>query len=266
MKIFSRYSETVGRALTISELSHPNFTRRKALRKFKSRLIFREKRNSPKLDEKLLLENLNQGAILKENVASYQKRQDADATNRCRLVLLLDLGNSKQSKFIYDMRNQNLKTAKSIINDVRKQSIAKFTKQQERKKIIPKTSPLNFSDFLKMALRLTNCGITEIIVCAYNLYENGFISYPFTENSSYANMNTINRTLEILGKMPNYEEQIAYILQSIREQDFTFKMEGDHPQPSPIIPISEIQNTGDLDEKELTLYDIIAQCFLSTLS
>ena len=103
---------------------------------------------------------------------------------------------------------------------------------------------------------------SKTISIAENLYMNGYISYPRTDNTVYPSSIDIKEIVKMLGSCGEYSRMSEAVLaQEKIVASRGRKRSTDHP---PIYPTS-IARKGDLSSDEWKLYDLIVRRFICTL-
>lgn len=132
--------------------------------------------------------------------------------------------------------------------------------EEKVKKILPPV-PFNTTGLIVAANSL---GFTpaKTISVAENLYMNGFISYPRTDNTVYPNTIDLAGVAKKLGGVPEYKNAVRDILaQEKIVPSRGKKRTTDHP---PIYPTSAA-NKDSLSDDERKLYELVSRRFLCTL-
>ena len=121
-------------------------------------------------------------------------------------------------------------------------------------------SPFNTTEFLAVASRFMSP--SRAMNVAEELYMNGFISYPRTDNTVYPPSINLRRVLKTLsdGEFGDYAEKILR-REKIVPTRGRVKSE-DHP---PIYPTSPAKKS-DLKEEQWKIYELVVRRFLATLS
>ncbi len=131
---------------------------------------------------------------------------------------------------------------------------------QKTKKVWP-LPPFNTTQFLSEATKL-NLSAAQAMKVAENLYQEGWISYPRTENTVYPKSLHLRRHLELL-KDSELSKEISEILKQEKIWATKGKKETtDHP---PIHPI-KAATKDDLKGREWKIYELILRRFMVTVS
>ncbi len=132
---------------------------------------------------------------------------------------------------------------------------------ESKKRIIPKPIPFNTTAFLRAATAI-GFSAGEAMNSAEFLYQQGFTSYPRTDNSVYPP--TIDLK-EILNELKGNEE-FSPLAEKILSQEKITPSKGkeakDHP---PIYPVTLAQK-NQLSDRQWRIYELIVRRFLATLA
>ena len=132
--------------------------------------------------------------------------------------------------------------------------------QRERKKIDVPT-PFSTTDFLSAAASI-GVSPAKAMRIAENLYTQGFISYPRTDNTVYPKSLDLRSIAEALRAEPELGSYAARLLEKSRLTPSRGKRETtDHP---PIYPTGIVPENLSAEEKKV--YQLVVQRFLATLS
>jgi len=144
---------------------------------------------------------------------------------------------------------ENIKNAKT--------GIVKSLEKQE--KTIPKPAPFNTTSFLRAASSL-GIGTSQASSLAENLYQEGLISYPRTDNTVYPPSLDLKGILDKLSSNKVYKEYITEIVKKPLHPSRGDKETTDHP------PIHPVGYSDKLTGNSLKIYELIVRRFLATLS
>ena len=150
--------------------------------------------------------------------------------------------------------------AESIFKKVKdeKKALVKELKERERKDKPP--TPFNTTQFIRAANSM-GMQAARIMSIAEDLYTNGYISYPRTDNTVYPKGLDLRKTVEELGKGP-YKDASGHIL---KKSNITAtrgkKQTTDHP---PIYPTA-FATKAELGPEKFKVYDLVVRRFLATL-
>jgi DNA topoisomerase-1 len=150
--------------------------------------------------------------------------------------------------------------AESIFKKVKdeKKALVKELKERERKDRPP--TPFNTTQFIRAANSM-GMQAARIMSIAEDLYTNGYISYPRTDNTVYPKGLDLRKTVEELGKGP-YREASAHILKKSKITPTRGKKQTtDHP---PIYPTA-FATKAELGPEKFKVYDLVVRRFLATL-
>ncbi|MDG6224672.1 MAG: DNA topoisomerase I [Candidatus Thermoplasmatota archaeon] len=145
----------------------------------------------------------------------------------------------------------------SRIADARSALIVDVSERERIDKVPP---PFNTTSFIKAA---NNLGLSaaRIMSIAEDLYTNGYISYPRTDNTVYPPTLDLRDCVRTLNRGP-YSKEAEYILSKVRLVPSRGDKETtDHP---PIYP-TEYAELGQLSGDRFKVYDLIVRRFLATL-
>ena len=134
-------------------------------------------------------------------------------------------------------------------------------KVQRRREKPP--TPFNTTQFLAVASTLGFAAARAMSI-AEDLYTNGFISYPRTDNTVYPPSENLRELLEALAR-PNsvFEKEAKELLQKEKLTPTRGKTEAtDHP---PIHP-TEAVGRGELAKDQWAIYELIVRRFFATLA
>lgn len=136
------------------------------------------------------------------------------------------------------------------------------TNVESRKRVLSKPIPFNTTEFLRAA---TAIGMTagEAMNHAETLYQEGFISYPRTDNTVFRETIDIKGILEKLLAVKELSGLVEKILAMGKPNPSRGKKETtDHP---PIHPVMAVQKEK-LSEKQWKVYELVVRRFLAVLS
>jgi DNA topoisomerase-1 len=122
-------------------------------------------------------------------------------------------------------------------------------------------SPFNTTSFLRAAttLRIT---AAKVMAIAEELYTNGLISYPRTDNTVYPKTISMRYILEMLTKS-EFSEEAKEILTQEKIYPSRGKVTAtDHP---PIHPVG-VAKKGDLEHTHWKVYELVVRRFLATVA
>ncbi len=135
------------------------------------------------------------------------------------------------------------------------------TKLKKAEKVDSPPTPFNTTEFIRAA---SSIGFTasNAMRIAENLYMEGFISYPRTDNTVYPVSIDLQELIKIIGKGPfkRYAESLLKLpgLQPTRGKKETT----DHP---PIIPASYVEKSK-LKDDEWKIYELVVRRFFATFA
>jgi len=149
--------------------------------------------------------------------------------------------------------------AKLVFEKLSGQGVVSSIKESVRPLKPP--APLNTTALI-VAANALGFSPQKTINTAENLYMNGFISYPRTDNTVYPNTIDLREILNLLSANTEFKAMTDAVL-SLKEIKPTrgMKKTTDHP---PIYPASAAKR-GNLSEDEWKLYELIVRRFVCTL-
>ena len=138
--------------------------------------------------------------------------------------------------------------------------IGKVVKVTKKKRVLKRPLPFNTTSFLTT---VTSIGFSAVkaMSIAETLYQNGFISYPRTDNSVYPASLDLKEILFELVKVPELKEAVEKILLLKKIVPSAGKVSKDHP---PIHPVS-VASKQKLSSDQWKVYELVARRFLATL-
>uniref|UniRef100_A0A7J3M2G4 DNA topoisomerase 1 n=1 Tax=Archaeoglobus fulgidus TaxID=2234 RepID=A0A7J3M2G4_ARCFL len=153
---------------------------------------------------------------------------------------------------------KDLSSAKEAISRVGEFALVKNFETKRR--VESKPTPFNTTEFLREASAFMSPHVAMSV--AENLYINGYISYPRTDNTVYPESLDLLRIVEAL-KDSEFSKEAKKVL----EQETIVPSKGkkrttDHP---PIYPTS-VAKRGDLTKEEWIIYELVVRRFLATLA
>ena len=150
--------------------------------------------------------------------------------------------------------------AKEIFSKVKdaKEGVIIDVKERERTDRPP--VPFNTTQFIRAANNLS-LSAARIMSIAEDLYTNGYISYPRTDNTVYPRDLDLRKTVDSLAKGP-YMEAASHILSKEKiTATRGSKQTTDHP---PIYPTA-FATKAELGRERFKIYDLVVRRFLATL-
>jgi DNA topoisomerase-1 len=150
--------------------------------------------------------------------------------------------------------------ARSLFRIVDNASSARVKDITKKKRMDRPPIPFNTTEFIRAANTL-GMSASRIMSVAEDLYTNGFISYPRTDNTVYPKGLDLRQTVEILRK-GHYREACDHILKKSQITATRGKKETtDHP---PIYPTT-YATREELGPEKYKIYDLVVRRFLATL-
>lgn len=135
-------------------------------------------------------------------------------------------------------------------------SIVKKEKQKER------PIALNTVELMRVASAALSMGPHHAMTIAERLYTQGYISYPRTESTQYAESFDLKEVLRQQQNSPEWGAEVKKILQVGVSKPRKGHDAGDHP---PITPC-RAASRGELDGDSWKLYDYIVRHYIGTVS
>ncbi len=174
---------------------------------------------------------------------------------RIEALLESDIEASHSEGDIFDKKEADL-----IFGKVKDEKNAKVAELKERERNDKPPIPFNTTQFIKAA-NVMGMQAARIMSIAEELYTNGYISYPRTDNTVYPKGLDLRKTVEELGKGP-YKEASDHILRKEKIIPTRGTKETtDHP---PIYPTS-FTTKAELGPEKFKVYDLVVRRFLATL-
>jgi DNA topoisomerase-1 len=155
-------------------------------------------------------------------------------------------------------RYKDLESAKKVLSQIG--DFATVKEFEVKRKIESKPIPFNTTEFLREASRIMSPH--RAMEIAENLYINGYISYPRTDNTVYP------ETIDLIGILRSFlnsyfSKEAKYVLgQKKIEPSRGKKKTTDHP---PIHPTA-VADKGNLTREEWAIYELIVRRFFATLA
>ncbi|RLG22792.1 DNA topoisomerase I [Methanosarcinales archaeon] len=154
-------------------------------------------------------------------------------------------------------RFETYEEAQKILNSL--DSVAKLL---DLKSIVKKERPpipFNTTEFLRAATSI-GFSASSAMSIAENLYTNGYISYPRTDNTVYPASLNLKSVLKFLSKT-EFREYVKQLLGDTLKPTRGKKETTDHPPIYPSSPASREELSG----KEWKIYELVVRRFLATL-
>ncbi len=160
-------------------------------------------------------------------------------------------------KGIYAKRKfEKEEEAKEILDSIDVLKVLSFKKSVVEEK---KPIPFNTTEFLKEASRFMKPD--KAMAIAENLYMEGYISYPRTDNTVYPKTLNLKRLVEMFLKS-EFRDHAEFVLKHGIEPSKGRKETSDHP---PIHPTA-VASRDELSKDEWTIYELVVKRFLATLA
>jgi DNA topoisomerase-1 len=150
--------------------------------------------------------------------------------------------------------------AQGIYKKLGKTALVKNILKDTRKEASP--IPFSTTEFLKAAASLGYTAASAMQI-AEELYINGWISYPRTDNTVYPGTLNLRQTVELFKASPVFAPDALQLLSQKTLVATRGKVESkDHP---PIYPVACASKT-QLDDRHWKLYELVVRRFFATLS
>lgn len=179
-------------------------------------------------------------------------------------------GDSFQAQYYYldDDGNEaerlwNERAAKSVYNTFNNAFKATVTGVSEETRNDYPPVPFNTTEFIKAANAI-GFDAKPAMSIAEDLYDNGYITYPRTDNTVYPEDLNVRELLSVLSDRDSFTDDAEGLL----EKEEIDPVEGDtettdHP---PIHPTKDLPPTGELSNKEWRIYELVVRRFFATLA
>ena len=181
-----------------------------------------------------------------------------------KIYIEIQINNENLKIFLNDeFKDKN--EVNKIISEIKKLKCLKTKNLVSENKTLPRPHALNTVNMLKLASTELGLGPKTTMICAQNLYIEGYITYPRTETNKYSESFDFKSNLtkfensEIFGK--NVHNLISELDVNDILSDEGLDM-GDHP---PITP-ARIPRKNKLKEKEYDLFNLICNYYFASLS
>jgi len=151
------------------------------------------------------------------------------------------------------------KEAEKILNKKPKKAIVLRVEKKHR--IISKPIPFNTTSFLRAS---TSIGFSagQAMNIAETLYQQGFISYPRTDNTKYPSTLDLKKLVSETGKVKEFYSLSKKLLEQKALVPSFGKETKDHP---PVHPVSAADK-GKIGERSFKIYELIVRRFYATLA
>jgi DNA topoisomerase-3 len=126
---------------------------------------------------------------------------------------------------------------------------------------VPKPMGLNIMQLLKTGSSSLGLSPAKALQAAESLYQAGYISYPRTESTKYADNFNFMELLQPHVNHPNWGKRVSWLMRNQMVPPTEGKDAGDHP---PIVP-TRVANRTELSREEWRLYDYITRHFIASL-
>lgn len=143
-----------------------------------------------------------------------------------------------------------------------KQEFGLVKEIKSSKRTLKKPVPFNTTEFLRQA---TSIGFSpaQAMDIAERLYQQGYTSYPRTDNTVYPPSLDLKATLREISKVSEFSKDTGVLLaKKVLNPSRGIKETKDHP---PIYPVAAVERTR-LNDREWKIYELICRRFMATLA
>ncbi|MHC1585542.1 MAG: DNA topoisomerase I [Candidatus Syntropharchaeia archaeon] len=151
------------------------------------------------------------------------------------------------------------KEAESIVSNLGKKGTIEEVKKSEKRDRPP--IPFNTTEFLSEAASIGYSAANAMRI-AENLYINGYISYPRTDNTVYPKTLDLKEIINMFVESEFEEHASLLLLKRDLKPTAGKKETHDHP---PIYPVS-VAKRGELKEDEWKIYELVVRRFFATFA
>jgi DNA topoisomerase-3 len=149
-----------------------------------------------------------------------------------------------------------------FFEQVKQVKAARVLSVQQKTKTKSRPLPLNTVEMLRVASSGLNIGPQHAMQIAERLYTQGYISYPRTETTHFAENFDIKGTLKEHLRHPSWGQMVSSLLSGTMEKPRKGHDAGDHPPITPTRCATESEIGGG---DAWRLYQYIAQHFIATV-
>lgn len=160
-------------------------------------------------------------------------------------------------------REFDQKIAKQYFTKVKAQARARVISLTRKEKAKPPPIALNTVELLRIASSNLGIGPHQTMQVAERLYTQGYISYPRTETTQYADGFNLIATLELLRQNNHWGDLVTELLKKGIARPRTGKNAGDHP---PITPMVCAGSHEFSDRDAWRIFEYICRHFIGSLS
>ena len=151
--------------------------------------------------------------------------------------------------------------ARKLYEEIKDEKVGVVENYTENEKREPPPPPFDTTSFLATASSMLRIPAAKAMEIAENLYMNGWISYPRTDNTVYPKSLSIGKLLKVLSHL--YPKEVDFVRKNMRRFPTSGKKEStDHP---PIHPV-DCPPVGKLGKEHRMIYDLVARRFFATLT
>jgi len=147
--------------------------------------------------------------------------------------------------------------AEKISKDHEKEGLVKSIKRSKR--ILKRPAPFNTTDFLRQATSI-DFSAGQAMEIAESLYQQGYTSYPRTDNTVYSKNLDLKKALNEVARVPDFNKEANLVLAKPLNPSQGKKETKDHP---PIYPVTAALKEK-LSERHWKIYELIVRRFLAT--
>ena len=177
--------------------------------------------------------------------------------------LVLEVGEQKRLNVEWErVRSFDKEIAVMFLQMVKSQTEAVVTSVSKKDKQKERPIALNTVELMRVASSGLNMGPHHAMMIAEKLYTQGYISYPRTESTQYAESFDLKDIVRQLQHNSNYADECKAMLAAGLSKPRKGHDAGDHP---PITPCRGVSR-GELDGDAWQLYDYIARHYLATVA
>ena len=177
--------------------------------------------------------------------------------------LVLEAGEQKRLNVDWErVRSFDKEVAVMFLQMVKSQTEAVVTSVSKKDKQKERPIALNTVELMRVASSGLNMGPHHAMMIAEKLYTQGYISYPRTESTQYAESFDLKDIVRQLQHNANYADECKAMLAAGLSKPRKGHDAGDHP---PITPCRGVSR-GELDGDAWQLYDYIARHYLATVA
>lgn len=152
--------------------------------------------------------------------------------------------------------------AQLFLQRVKANTIAKVIDISSKSKVNNRPLALNTVELMRIGSSCLGMAPHHVMQVAEKLYTQGYISYPRTETTHYANSFDLNETVRLLHRCSEWLPEIRQLIQEGISHPRKGRDAGDHP---PITPMKSASRE-DFDQDHWRIYEYIMRHFIATVS